>query len=90
MQMDMEKYEEDLKKYGGDLDMIGHAPLSDLDVLLLNTLIEQVTTPVLMNPTIMNIVWEEASAYFAGDKSTEEVSRSIQNRASTIMKEISS
>jgi hypothetical protein len=38
---------------------------------------------------IMNIITEEASAYFAGDKSAEEVTKLIQNRVSIYLGETS-
>ncbi|MBR5975937.1 MAG: extracellular solute-binding protein [Clostridiales bacterium] len=50
-------------------------------------LMERVSTRYIVNPTIVNIIREEAPAYFDGSKSAEDVSRTIQNRAATLMAE---
>ena len=39
------------------------------------------------DPAILNIIHEEIPAYFAGQKEIEEVCKSINNRAQTVLDE---
>lgn len=49
--------------------------------------IEQITTSVNRNPAVFRLVKEEAAAYFKGQKSAEDVSKTIQNRVTTLIQE---
>jgi ABC-type glycerol-3-phosphate transport system substrate-binding protein len=49
--------------------------------------IEQITTSVNRNPAVFRLVKEEAAAYFKGQKSAEDVSKTIQNRVTTLLRE---
>lgn len=51
-------------------------------------LIERVSGSVQTNPVIMDIVLEEAPAYFDGSKSAEQVSKTIQERVTILMEEM--
>ena len=51
------------------------------------SLVEQVSTICSEDPAIMAIVKEEAAAYFADQRSVEDVCRNIQNRTQTIVNE---
>ena len=50
--------------------------------------IENISHRVVKNPTIAEIIKEEAPAYFDGYKSSEEVSKTIQDRVSTLLSEM--
>ena len=65
----------------------GQAPLSDATIASYEDVIGRVRSSVHTNPSIMAIVEEEAAAFFNGQKSADEVSKTIQNRVSTLMSE---
>ena len=50
--------------------------------------IENISHRIVKNPTIAEIIKEEAPAYFDGYKSSEEVSKTIQDRVSTLLSEM--
>ena len=50
-------------------------------------LVESVTGIYEYDSSLMNIIWSEAQAFFAGDKSAEDAARIIQSRASIYMAE---
>ena len=50
-------------------------------------LIESVSTSEKVDPAILSIIDEDAAAYFAGQKSADEVAKLIQNRARTKVSE---
>lgn len=52
------------------------------------TLIEKIDTSIHTDPTIAEIVAEEAPAFFNGQKSADEVSRIIQDRAGRVIAEM--
>lgn len=49
--------------------------------------IERITTSVNRNPAIFSLVKEEAAAYFSGRQSAEDISRTIQDRVTTLLQE---
>ena len=51
-------------------------------------LIEGITHRIMKNPSIVEIIREEAPAYFEGHKTVEEVSKTIQDRASRVLQEL--
>lgn len=51
------------------------------------SVIERIGAAITKNPTIMDIVLEESKSYFAGQQTAENVSKSIQNRVSTLINE---
>ncbi|MBO4928803.1 MAG: extracellular solute-binding protein [Clostridiales bacterium] len=51
-------------------------------------LIGSITHRIMKNPSIVEIIKEEAPAYFEGDKTAEEVSKTIQDRASRVLQEL--
>lgn len=53
----------------------------------LSELMENVNAQISFDPFIQQVIKEEAAAYFSGQKSAEDVSRIIQNRAKTIVQE---
>lgn len=66
----------------------GASPKTDQETAdKLIAIMERISTRVIENPTIITIIREEAPAYFDGSKSAEEVSRIIQDRATTLMAE---
>lgn len=50
-------------------------------------LIERISSIRATDPDIMNIILEEAPGYFSGQRTVEEVSKTIQNRAQTVVNE---
>ncbi len=86
----MNQYESRLEgKSGSEGDMKILAILSEKEKVLdgLSDLMARVNSQISSDPFIQNIIKEEAAAYFSGQKSAEEVSRIIQNRAMTIVLE---
>lgn len=51
------------------------------------SVIERIGASLMKNPAIMDIVLEESKPYFAGQQSAENVSKSIQNRVTTLLQE---
>ncbi|MBO4928714.1 MAG: extracellular solute-binding protein [Clostridiales bacterium] len=64
------------------------AYITEQDIEELKTLIENATLSTNLDPAVMDIIEEEAAAYFAGDRTVDEVLKTIQNRTSTIVKEM--
>ena len=71
----------------GDIKI--RAILSEKEKILdgLSDLMASVNTQITSDPYIQEIIKEESAAYFAGQKSAEDVSGIIQNRAKTIVQE---
>ena len=63
-------------------------PVSEDQIDRFIALIEKLDTSIHTDPTIANIVAEEAPAFFNGQKSAEEVSRVIQDRVSRVLAEM--
>ncbi|MBO4909643.1 MAG: extracellular solute-binding protein [Lachnospiraceae bacterium] len=63
------------------------ARISEKDIDELNALIEAATTTMSFDTSILNVITEEAAAYFAGDRSEDDVLKNIQNRCDLIVKE---
>lgn len=61
--------------------------VSEEDIDEVRKLIENVTISSSGDPALFSIIQEEAAAYFAGDRSLEDVLSTIQNRATTIVNE---
>ena len=62
-------------------------PLSESEVKKISDAVDKVSRMWMYDTSLISIVREEAAAYFAGDKSVEEVTSTIQNRASTYIQE---
>jgi len=62
-------------------------PVSEEDIEEVKNLIEHATICGSGDPTLLNIISEEVAAYFAGDRSIDEVLSTIQNRATTVVNE---
>lgn len=62
--------------------------ISDSEIGILKDIIYNGNlTANFVNPDIWEVIWEEASAYIAGDKSAEETERIIQSRVGIILTE---
>ena len=61
--------------------------ISEKDIDELNSLIEAATTTMSYDTSILDVITEEAAAYFAGDRSEDDVLKNIQNRCDLIVKE---
>ena len=64
------------------------SPASESQIEAFLALVERIDTSIHTDPTIVNIVAEEAPAFFNGQKSAEEVSRVIQDRVSRVLAEM--
>lgn len=64
------------------------SPVSENQIDRFLTLVEKIDTSIHTDPTIVNIVVEEAAAFFNDQKSAEEVSRIIQDRAGLVLAEM--
>ncbi len=64
------------------------SPASESQIEAFLALVERIDTSIHTDPTIANIVAEEAPAFFNGQKSAEEVSRVIQDRVSRVLAEM--
>lgn len=67
---------------------VQEGPVPEEDELLFRQLVENTTKKSNYNPMIMQIVEEEAKAYFAGDKDVDETAKIIQNRVTTYINEV--
>ena len=91
LQESIRLYNEQYRYYSEELEDPEYA--SHLSVINEETaqrflsVIERIGTGLTKNPTITNIVLEESEAYFSGSQSAENVSRSIQNRITTLLQE---
>ena len=61
--------------------------LTDADVALIRTTVDQLSDVAFRNDDIWNIIHEEVLAYFSGDKTDKEVAKLIQNRVSIYLDE---
>ena len=81
-----EKVEREEYYYIGDEEIILE-PLSKKDAEYLKSFIKSLVIVASYNDDIINIVTEEASAYFSGQKSAQEVADIIQSRVSIYVNE---
>lgn len=83
-----QKRKKDMEAYAGDqwtkkmLTVIDDNTAKSFD-----SVIERIHSSVNTNPKIMEIVMEEAEGFFKGQKSSEDVSKSLQNRITTLLAE---
>ena len=49
--------------------------------------VEKINGPVRYDQAVLTIIKEEAQAFFAGEKSSDEVCKLIQNRVTTLLSE---
>lgn len=61
--------------------------LTDADVALIRTTVDQLSDVAFRNDDIWNIIHEEVPAYYSGDKTDKEVAKLIQNRVSIYLDE---
>lgn len=73
--------------YGFDDYEVQIVPLTDKQVEMYRDLIDRVDREYSYNQEIIDIIDEEAAAFFAGQKSASEVAEIIQNRATTYINE---
>ena len=81
-----EKYLRESQGYGflmEDMNLIHEEDIDDLRELM-----SHASTTAETDNNISAIIAEEAAGYFAGDRSEDEVLKTIQNRASTVVKEM--
>ncbi len=82
------EYREDFKSTPGMAKMLGACPVLQEDIDLTRILVTHASISTSGDPAIFDIICEEAAGYFAGDRSVEDVLANIQNRASTVVKEL--
>ena len=88
MKLCIEEYNEKLEFYKDDPEMMSiYAPLDDQMAQRLLDVLGKINASISKNPTITNIVLEESEAYFSGSQTAENVSKSIQNRITTLLQE---
>ena len=63
------------------------AKITEEDINELRGLIEAATTTISSDKAMLDVITEEAAAYFAGDRSEDDVLANIQNRCSLIVNE---
>ena len=79
-----------IKKKGNNYNDLSHSIFNRFDNEVIDdydSLIRNASTTDLMDPIIKVIVMEEIPAYFAGQKTIEEVAAIIDNRAQTVIDE---
>ena len=64
------------------------APVHEDAIEEARNLIQNATISTAGDPVIFSIICEEAAAYFAGDRTVEEVLKNVQNRATTVVNEL--
>jgi|GEM_PF-488240 len=62
-------------------------PMSDENIALFNNVIEHIGTVNSYDESVMDIITEEAAAYFSGDRTVDDVCDVIQNRMTTYINE---
>ena len=72
--------------YGWETDELP-TRITDEHIEGFRELVENVSTIQSVDPTVLDIIYEEAAAYFADQKSIDEVCKNIQNRTTTIVNE---
>ena len=89
IQIEVDDYPNYLAKNGGAGSALieGVAEPDERVVGAYLELIENITTRVRKNPAYTQIVMQEVASYFDGEVSADEVSKSIQSRASTVIAE---
>ena len=60
---------------------------TEQDLQELREIIEAAETTICYDAAMLDVITEEAAAYFAGDRSEEDVLKNIQNRCDLIVKE---
>ncbi|MBO4862731.1 MAG: hypothetical protein J5517_00045 [Eubacterium sp.] len=73
--------------YGWEDFEIESKPLTDEELQIFRDLVDSVSGQMEYNDNVVDIIAEEAEAYFKGDKSVDEVASIIQNRANTYVNE---
>ena len=61
--------------------------IEDADIAMFIDQIEHIDRKIATYPAILTVVKEEAAAYFAGQKSADDVAAVIQNRVMLILQE---
>lgn len=64
-----------------------HTYANEQDLAELREIIESSRTTLCYDAAMLDVITEEAAAYFAGDRSEDDVLKNIQNRCSLIVKE---
>ena len=89
MEWENAQYEK-MRKQMSPNDLKGYlCKISESDIDELRELMEHAEGTEITIAAISDVVKEEAAAYFAGDRTEEEVLKNIQNRAGNIIKEMS-
>lgn len=89
LQKEIDNYDKSMEPYANNPEYMAAFPRYDQEMASAFTkVVESISTKICKNPTIMEIIREEAPAYFDGSKSAEDVSRIIQSRASTLIAEM--
>ncbi|MBR5937485.1 MAG: hypothetical protein IKZ90_04350 [Clostridiales bacterium] len=88
MQERIKEYEETVKRYKDDPWMYDYLPpVTEEKKEVFVSLIEKISTPQYFNSSIRMILDEEIPFFFDGSKSADDVSKTIQNRVSTLLSE---
>ena len=80
------KVEYDMTYYIGDTEVI-IPPMTEEEIQELEDFLFSLNQPSIYNEELLNIIKEEAAAYYTGQKSAEEVSKVIQSRAKIYVNE---
>ena len=86
-QNEIDFFNEMKEKYPNDPLMWHSLPIDASSAAEYIDLLNHISTKSGTYPTILNIVKEEAAAYFAGSKSAEDVVKIIQDRVTTVLQE---
>ena len=83
------EYEQGVREKSSAQDLLTfYCRPTEADIDELREMVENVSVSTCNDPNILNIILEEAGAYFAGDRTEDDVLKKIQDRASTVMKEL--
>ncbi|MBO4495265.1 MAG: extracellular solute-binding protein [Clostridiales bacterium] len=82
-----EKFAEDYRKSSGNEQEYKPNVLTQADADKLASLISSVETSKQIDNDVLNIVLEEAAAFFAGQRTIDDVCKNIQNRTTLIVQE---
>ena len=79
--------EEAMQEDGVQMDLNTMPDFNEEDLAKLKAILKGLTFPVNGGSDILNIIAEESGAYFAGQKSVDEVADIIQSRVQVYLKE---
>ena len=83
----VEEFAERQKKLSENGQWVQEYDVTDETAKAIVELVERISSIRSTDPDIMNIILEDAPGFFTGQRTVEDVSKTIQNRATTVVQE---